>query len=118
MVCIAKYCDAHEALLNLQGVEVSDFIWRKLEDKDIHCMEDPEKIGKDKDCWEVQQEREAAKTHLGQKWKKTKDQPTAMGGPGVGEGRRIISWLFVDSGTGEGSVAGVYEGTVIFFGLN
>ena len=41
-----------------------------------------------------------------------------MGGPGVGEGRWTISWLFVDLGTGEGYVAGVYEGTVIFFGLN
>ena len=48
MVCIAKYCATHEALLKLQGVEESDFIWHKLEDKDICCMEDPEKIRKEK----------------------------------------------------------------------
>jgi hypothetical protein len=109
----AKYRDAREALMKLQGADEVTFGWCKLEDKDIRCMEDPEKIGKDEARREARREREELKNNQADKRKKTKDQTTATGGPGVGEGRRTVSWLFIDSETGEGSMQGVYEGNNI-----
>jgi hypothetical protein len=46
----AKYCDAWEALMKLQGADEVTFGWRKPEDKDIQCMEDPEKLDQD-EAW-------------------------------------------------------------------
>jgi hypothetical protein len=106
----AKYRDAREALMKLQGADEVTFGWRKLEDKDIRCMEDPEKLDQDEARREAQREREEMRSTQTEKRKKTKDQMTATGGPGVGEGRRTVSWLFIDSETGEGSMKGVYEG--------
>jgi hypothetical protein len=42
-----KYCDAQGVLMKLQGGDEATFGWRILEDKDIQCMEDPEKLDKD-----------------------------------------------------------------------
>jgi hypothetical protein len=96
--------------MKLQGADEGSFGWRKLEDKDIRCMEDPEKLDKDEARREAQREREELKNTQVDKRKKTKDQTTATGGPGVGEGRRTVSWLFIDSETGDRSMKGVYEG--------
>jgi hypothetical protein len=114
----AKYRDAREALMKLQGADEATFGWRILEDRDIRCMEDPEKLDKDEARREARQEREASKNPQADKGKKTKDQTTATGGPGVGEGRRTVSWLFIDSETGDGSMKDIYEGINILLHEN
>ena len=96
--------------MKLQETDEVTFGWRKPEDKDIRCMEDPEKLDQDEAHREAQREREELRNTQTDKGKKTKDQMTATGGPGVGKGRQTVSWLFVDSETGEGSMRGVYEG--------
>jgi hypothetical protein len=92
-----KYREAHAALLKLEGVAEDVFVWRKLEDKDIHCMEDAEQLEND-------ERRACAKEtrkHVGQ---------TMHEGSAMSEGHRTISWLFLDMETGGGSLKGVYEG--------
>lgn len=100
---VLKYREAREALRRLQGVPENEFSWRKLEDKDIRCMEDPEQLERDED-------RRARAREKGRQ-----AGSTATGGLAVGEGRRTISWLFIDTETGEGSLKGVYEGYFVSF---
>jgi len=64
-------------LMKLQGADEVTFGWRKLEDKDIRCMEDPEKIDKDEARREARREREELKNNQADKRKKTQDQNDA-----------------------------------------
>jgi hypothetical protein len=97
---VQKYREARVALQRLQGIAEKDFTWRKLEDKDIRCMEDPEQL---------EEKERRART----KEKVRQTSSAAPGGIVVSEGRRTISWLFIDTETGEGSMKGVYEGCSI-----
>jgi hypothetical protein len=94
---VLKYREACVALLKLEGVAEDVFVWQKLEDKDIRCMEEVEQL-------ENNERRARAKEtqkHVGQ---------TMHEGSAMSEGHRTISWLFLDMEMGEGSLKGVYEG--------
>jgi hypothetical protein len=94
---VLKYGEARVALLKLEGVAEDVFVWRKLEDKDIHCMEDAEQLENDERRVRAKENRK----HVGQ---------TMHEGSAMSECHRTISWLFLDTETGGGSLKGVYKG--------
>lgn len=96
-----KYRAAWQALKNLAGGDESKVPWRRLEQKDIRCMEEPEEVERENRRKERQAEAEAQKTGVASR---------------PGEGRRTISWIWMGTDPTVGD-AGLADGTSYFISL-
>lgn len=97
-----KFNMAQKALIAL-GANPDEMEWKEIREEDLRCLEDEEMTEK-KDA----QQKRLAKKFLGKG--KTNAENRALG-----EGCRVLSWIWIGAGTNPDSSTELHEGTYPFF---
>jgi hypothetical protein len=103
-----KYNTARKALIAL-GANEAEMEWKEVRDADLRCLEDAEMDAKR----EERRQRQAEKLAKNAK-------ENALSGPGPGESRRKLSWIWEGAGRDPDTSTGLHEGedSLLFSQLN
>jgi hypothetical protein len=93
-----KYNTARKALIALGANEV-EMEWRDIKDADLRCLEDDEMNEKHDARSEKQAEKQVKK-----------GKGNTLSGPGTGEGRRKLLWIWEGAGRDLDTLTGLHEG--------